>query len=302
MWVDGKQVIDAWGPHDSATSEASAVLTAGRRTRLRIEYLQLGLRRAHEAAMAVGKIPGPQRAPPGFRRATGLTPGTAKSFPVPARSRTTCRSIETPIWIKSGAVLPLAPEMQYTGEKPWDPVTLDCYPCAGKTSSATLYEDDTLTTAYQRGEFRNTPITVAADETAKTVHVEIGAAKGSFQGAPDNRAWVLRIHPPADWPKNPAQVTINGKKINLAIRWLKRDAAAMPLGDPTGAPDGDVFEISLPATPVSQSQSVEISLKYEKGGGCPRIQNQRLRAAPRSITAAIARGNSAAAFPSAARR
>jgi hypothetical protein len=33
----------------------------------------------------------------------------------------------------------------------------------------------------------------------------------------------------------------------------------MPLGDPTGAPDGDVFEINLPATRVSHSQSVEIS-------------------------------------------
>ena len=113
--------------------------------------------------------------------------------------------MKSPIWITVGAVLPLAPEMQYTGEKPWDPVTLDCYPCAGKTSSATLYEDDTLTTAYQRGEFRNTPITVSADETAKTVHVEIGAAKGSFQGALKTRAWILRIHPPADWPKNPAR-------------------------------------------------------------------------------------------------
>ena len=150
--------------------------------------------------------------------------------------------------------------MQYTGEKPWDPVTLDCYPCADKTSSATLYEDDTLTTAYQRGEFRNTPITLAADEAAKTVQVEIGAAEGNFQGAPDKRAWILRIHLPADWPKNPARVAINGKPINLSIRWLKRDATAMPLGDPIGAPDGDVFEISLPATPVSQSQSVEISL------------------------------------------
>ena len=93
---------------------------------------------------------------------------------------------------------------------------------------------------------------------------KLARRKEAFSGAPDNRAWVLRIHPPADWPKNPARgVTINGKKINLSVRSLKRDAAAMPLGDPAGAPDGDVFEISLPATPVSQSQSVEISLSRQ---------------------------------------
>ena len=67
------------------------------------------------------------------------------------------RWIKFRMFIKSGAVLPLAPEMQFTGEKPWNPVTLDLYPRAGETNAANLYEDDTLTTAYQRGEFRNTP-------------------------------------------------------------------------------------------------------------------------------------------------
>jgi hypothetical protein len=33
----------------------------------------------------------------------------------------------------------------------------------------------------------------------------------------------------------------------------------MPFGDSLGAPDEDIFEVSLPATQVSKSQSVEIS-------------------------------------------
>src|SRR5690348_217641 len=168
---------------------------------------------------------------------------------------------QMPMCIRSGAIVPLAPEMQFTGEKPWDPVTLECYPSAGETNSTVLYEDDTLTTAYQRGQFRNTRITVATGETARIIRVEIGAGKGHFRGAPDKRAWILRIHPPADWPKNPARVAVNGRNINLPIRWLKRDMSATPLGDPLGAPDSEVFEISLPVAPVSQSQSVEISFE-----------------------------------------
>jgi len=39
---------------------------------------------------------------------------------------------QIPILHQSGAVLPLAPEMQYTGQLPWDPITLDLYPRAGK--------------------------------------------------------------------------------------------------------------------------------------------------------------------------
>ena len=41
VWIDGRLVIDAWGPHDATTSLASAVLTAGQPHQLRIEYLQL---------------------------------------------------------------------------------------------------------------------------------------------------------------------------------------------------------------------------------------------------------------------
>jgi hypothetical protein len=123
-----------------------------------------------------------------------------------------------------------------------------------------LYEDDTLTTAYQRGEFRNTLIAASADDADRTVRVKIGAATGTFHGASKTRAWVLRIHPPADWPKDlaPAQVKANGKKINVPIHRLNRDVTAMPFGDQTGAPDAEVFEVSLPPAPVLHQQSVDI--------------------------------------------
>ena len=35
VWMDGKLVIDAWGPHDSALTEASVALTAGKPHRRR---------------------------------------------------------------------------------------------------------------------------------------------------------------------------------------------------------------------------------------------------------------------------
>jgi len=260
VWVDGEEVINAWGPHALTATDASAVLTAGRPHQLRIEYLQLGF----NAAMKLQWHPVKARS---ATRTAWIPPGswidvwTGKMISGPATDTNDVPLDQMPIFIRSGAVVPLAPEMQYTGEKPWDPVTLDCYPYAGETNSAVLYEDDTLTTAYQRGDFRNTLITVLTAEAAQIIHVEIGAAEGHFRGAPDKRAWILRIHPPADWPKNPAHVAVNGKKINLPIRWLKRDLSAMPLGDPIGAPDGDIFEIRLPAAPVSQSQSLEISFE-----------------------------------------
>jgi Glycosyl hydrolases family 31 TIM-barrel domain/PA14 domain/Domain of unknown function (DUF5110)/Glycosyl hydrolase family 31 C-terminal domain len=275
VWIDGNEVIDAWGPHDSAASEASAVLTAGAPHQIRVEFQQLGGGARLKLQWEPAKSPMATRAawiPPG----DWMNAWTGETVSGPAMVTNRVPLDEIPIWIKSGAVLPLAPEMQFTGEKPWNPVALDLYPSAvsgagvspawtkahGQDARATtLYEDDTLTTAYQRGAFRTTRISVSADDARKILQVRIGAASGNFQGELKERAWTLRIHPPQNWPKNltPSAVRLNGREIKTPIRRLDRAGAAMPFGDPTGAPDGAVFEVSLPASPVSRSQSVEIT-------------------------------------------
>jgi alpha-glucosidase (family GH31 glycosyl hydrolase) len=267
VWVDGEEVINAWGPHALTATEASAALTAGRPHRLRIEYLQLGF----DAAMKLQWHSVKARA---ATRVAWIPPGnwinawTGETISGPTTVTNTVPLDQIPLYIKSGAVLPLAPEMQYTGDpamRDWDPILLDCYPAVGGTNSTTLYEDDTLTTAYQHGKFRKTDIRLTGDKTPKAfgavVRVEIYAAKGTFPGALNKRAWTLRIHPPANWPKDwlPKEVKINGKASPLPVHRLVRAENTMPLGDPTGAPDEDVFEINLPATRVSHSQSIYIA-------------------------------------------
>jgi len=266
VWVDGKRVVDAWGPHDSAITEAPGIVSAGQAHQLRIEYQQI-------AGRAVMRLQWRVEHTSPVARALWIPPGnwingwTGEIVCGPATVTNKVPLNQIPVFIKSGAVVPLAPEMQFTGEKQWDPITLDLYPSAGETNTAKVYEDDTLTTAYQRGEFRNTVITAAADDTARTVSVTIGAGAGSFQGAVKERAWVLRIHPVRGWPKNsaPGQITGNGKKIGAQIRLLGRNAAVMPFGDPAGAPDGEVFEIKLPVAPTSQSQDLKIGFEIGHG-------------------------------------
>jgi len=260
VWIDGRMVIDAWGPHAATTSEAAAVLTAGQPHQLRIEYLQLDF----DALLKLQwhSVNG------NFTTRVAWIPSgdwidawTGETISGPATVTNQVPLDKIPIYVRSGAILPLAPEMQYTGELPWDPITLDLYLRADEINQATLYEDDTLTTAYQHGAFRNTHITVSANGWTKTVQVNIGAAEGTFRNALKRRAWVLRIHRPVGWSKNlmTTDVRVNSKKINAQIHLLNRDAAAMPFSDKIGAPDADVFEITLPATKVSKSQSVEIS-------------------------------------------
>jgi alpha-glucosidase (family GH31 glycosyl hydrolase) len=262
VWIDGKPVIDAWGAHDSVTTEAADTLTAGVPHQIRVEYQQLQYNARIRLLWRPVNSPDATRVawiPPGDW--INAWDGTVVMGPVLVTNSVPLDKI--PLWIRRGALLPLAPEMDYTGQKPWTPVTLDLYPNAAETNSATLYEDDTLSTAYQHGQFRTTKISVAADNTSKVVRVDIGAANGDFAGATSERVWKLRIHAPVDWPKGfgPTEVHINGQTVNtddLKLQQLKRSAGAMPFGDAAGAPDSDVYELTLPSAPVTQPQSVRV--------------------------------------------
>ncbi len=257
VWVDGKLLIDAWGPHDSTPSRASLPLAEGRHD-LRIEYQQLG---GNSVLQFIANIQGNAS----VARALWIPPGNwinawnGETLTGPLMATNMTALEQEPIYIRSGSVLPLAPQMQYTGERSWNPITLDVYPDA-QNASATLYEDDTLTTAYKDGQFRNTIIAASADDGTKTVTVQIAAGKGHFKGALMKRAWTLRIHSPRSWPKDltPARVTLNGRKSELPVHKLSRAEIAMPFGDATGAPDGDIYELTLPATDVSRSITVNI--------------------------------------------
>jgi hypothetical protein len=199
--------------------------------------------------------PRPLWLPPG----TWIDAWTGRNFVGPTHMVYMTPLNQTPLFIKSGAVVALAPEMQFTGEKPWNSMTLDVYPGVD-AARATLYEDDTLTVNYKNGRFRNTIISGSSDYKTRTVQVNIGAAQGGFKGAPKGREWKVRIHIPPNWQGagGPAQVTVNGTISGMPIQKLPRSAAAMPLGDSIGAPDGDVDEFTLPHTEVSKSTAVKI--------------------------------------------
>jgi alpha-D-xyloside xylohydrolase len=81
-----------------------------------------------------------------------------------------------PLFIRAGSIIPFGPELQYTGEKPADPITLYVY--AGADGAFTIYEDDGLTYGYEKGAFARIP--VGWDDASKTL--TIGKRAGKFAG------------------------------------------------------------------------------------------------------------------------
>jgi len=92
-----------------------------------------------------------------------------------------------PLHVRAGSIVPLGPELQYTGEKPADPITLLVY--AGADGAFTLYEDDGLTYAYESGAFARIPLRWR--DATRTL--TIGQREGAFPGMLAERSFEVLL-------------------------------------------------------------------------------------------------------------
>ena len=99
----------------------------------------------------------------------------------------------------------MQPDMNYVGEKPIDPLTLDIYPF--ETSSFTLYEDDGETEDYKEGAFALT--TFVCIEREDGIIIDIGESKGKYKGKLKSRGYILKVNKVSP----PDKVKTGGKTI-----------------------------------------------------------------------------------------
>ena len=81
-----------------------------------------------------------------------------------------------PLFVRAGSIVPLGPVMEWTTEKPVDPLEVRVY--AGADGDFTLYEDENDGYAYTKGE--HATIALHWDDAGKTLTV--GSRDGSFPG------------------------------------------------------------------------------------------------------------------------
>ena len=93
------------------------------------------------------------------------TPGAAEVWAAADLSR-------IPLYVRAGAVLPLAPVMQYVGEKPVAELSLHVYYLDGQAESV-LYDDGGDGYGYEQGERTTRRFTVTGDATSLTINQAI---------------------------------------------------------------------------------------------------------------------------------
>jgi alpha-glucosidase len=103
-----------------------------------------------------------------------------------------------PIFVRGGAILPIGPMLNYVGEKPTDPVTFNIYPDDAGSASGRLYEDDGLSPAYKRGEFRRTAL--AAKRAGRGFLVSVGTPEGTYNPGPRTFNFIVKSLGPAAKP------------------------------------------------------------------------------------------------------
>ena len=79
-----------------------------------------------------------------------------------------------PLFVRAGGIIPLGPDVQYSGEKPWDDLEIRVYP--GADGAFTLYEDEGDSYRYEQGVCSE----IAFSLRGRTL--TIGSRKGSFPG------------------------------------------------------------------------------------------------------------------------
>lgn len=88
-----------------------------------------------------------------------------------------------PVFVRSGSILPIGRDLQYTGEQPQDELTLYVYD--GADASFELYEDEGDNYNYEKGKYS----TIAMQYDHVDGRLSIGEAVGAFEGMPKNRVF-----------------------------------------------------------------------------------------------------------------
>lgn len=233
-WVDGEKVLQDEATHGTV-NHSLGVYPAGVHE-LRVDYFQAG--GEAECTLRYAKA----RQENGEEREVYLPAGKwldvfgGKVYEGGGTMKRTYALREMPLFVRLGALLPLAREAKNTKEQKWDKLVYDFYPCKEAADSGYLYEDDTETTAYKKGEYRKSAFEAGYCKECNAYAVKLSAAQGKFAGEKcfASREVTVKFHRLGG--ERVKKVTINGEKVLFST--FGRDQSVYPF-DKFASPDSD---------------------------------------------------------------
>jgi alpha-D-xyloside xylohydrolase len=200
LWLDDRLVIDSWQAQRARNHRAKVNLEAGKKYRLRIDYFNSQNGTQMRLAWTTPDMPREIYNPNEIKSWRLYLPEARGWYDFwTGERREGGKWIERevpidimPIYVRAGSIVPMGPEVQYSTEKPADPIELRIYP--GEDAEFILYEDENDNYNYEKGFYALIPI--KWDE--KNQSLTIGEEKGDFPGKLKRRTfhlvWVGKNH------------------------------------------------------------------------------------------------------------
>ena len=186
FWLDNKLVIDAWDNRQPNTFSLQIPLQAEFKYAIQIDHQQF---KPMQANLRLNWLAPATPQPEGqisiylpthqgwydFWTGTPQKQTGTQAVPAPID--------QIPLFVQAGTILPLGPELQFSGEKPANPLEIRIY--QGKDAQFTLYEDRNDGYAYERGEYA----TIEMRWEEGTKKLTVAERKGSFPGMLQERSF-----------------------------------------------------------------------------------------------------------------
>lgn len=131
---------------------------------------------------------------------------------------------ETPVFVKTGTIIPMQPVHRYSDQAPLDTLFIECY--GDGKGKFNLYEDDGVTFQYESQWFADTPLAMKKNNNG-ALEISIGPTTGSYKDQPGKRAYRVSFHSIG----KPKSISISGKELNPGgWRWDdEHQIAAVPV-------------------------------------------------------------------------
>jgi alpha-glucosidase len=144
----------------------------------------------------------------------------------PARVTAEAPLERIPIFVRAGSVVPMAPPMQYVGEKPLSPLTLHVYPNEAGQTTSQLYEDDGRTWDFQQGGYRQTDFILSAPGGhARELELQ-RRVEGGYEGACED--FVVAVHRVGQPPE---KVLVDGIPLSADAQQLEEEHLRLRVDD-----------------------------------------------------------------------
>ncbi len=197
VWVDNRLIIDNWTDHGVTVNMGKIMLEKGMRYSIKMEYYQtlgVAITKLAWITPVEAKTLGTQKLPKPKSYPVYLPKGvrwynfwTGELFDGGQTVCTPAPIDQMPLYIKAGSVLPMGPDLQYTGEIIQDPVEIRIYP--GRDGDFTLYEDENDNYNYEKNAFST--ITFLWDDSNERLTIK--EREGQFDGMLQKRTFNIVI-------------------------------------------------------------------------------------------------------------